>query len=128
MSELGEQIGYDQNGFRVTGWDNSGVAASVSVGTPLPIQVIAPNQRAVDTGAVNAYLFNPPLAWGSYAAGNTVYGRISVTNTGASTGNVSSLGVKNIKTMTGAALPAGALVAGVWYAFVYDGTNLQIIE
>ena len=53
---------------------------------------------AVDTGAANAYLVSLQMTPASYSDGMTVIMRPLASNTGASTINVDSLGVKSIKT------------------------------
>lgn len=49
-------------------------------------------------------------------------------NTGASTGNVAGLGVKNIKTPAGNDPAGGDIPAGLEVTLVYDGTNLVIYD
>lgn len=68
---------------------------------------------AVDTGVVNAYLVSLPQAPASYTDGLHVVMRPLNTNTGASTINVNSLGVKSIRGTDSAALQAGYISAGV---------------
>lgn len=83
---------------------------------------------AVDTGAggANVYTVNPPIAWTSYAAGQTIRFKVANAATGASTINVSGLGAKSLQKMTTGALAAlgasGDLVTAGTYTAVYDGT------
>jgi parallel beta-helix repeat protein len=67
---------------------------------------------AVDSGAADAYVVSLPHAPASYADGLLVSFRPTNTNTGASTINVNSLGVKSIRNTSGNALSAGDITAG----------------
>lgn len=80
-----------------------------------------------DTGAVNAYVITPVPAITAYAKYQTWVVDIGTENTGASTMNISALGVRNIfNYRTGAALTGGELVAGL-NRFVDDGTQLILM-
>ena len=80
-------------------------------------------------GAVNAYTFTeignnqPPKG---YTVGMRVRGIINITSTGAATGNVAGLGIKNIKTKDGNNPQAGDLTATELVELRYDGVNLII--
>jgi hypothetical protein len=86
-------------------------------------------QHAAGGGSTNTYTASLSPAPASYVAGLLLYVLIpaSSTNTGACTLNVNSLGAKSIKTQAGADPASGALVSGGIYAFIYDGTNFQLI-
>jgi len=91
-------------------------AATAAAFALLPDETLLDQGRvtyAVDTGAANAYLVALPNTLAAYTDGAHVIMRPSATNTGASTVNVDSLGVKSIKTNTGAALSAGDITVGV---------------
>ena len=91
-------------------------AATAAAFALLPDETLLNQGRvnyAVDTGAANAYLVALPTALAAYTDGAHVVMRPSATNTGASTINVDSLGVKSIRTNTGAALSAGDITVGV---------------
>ena len=79
------------------------------------------------TGSANTYLLAPNVTYAAYARGDMFRIEINVTNTGASTLNVSSLGAKNILKANGDALLAGDLVAGGVYDVVYDGTQFRLL-
>jgi hypothetical protein len=82
-----------------------------------------------DGGAVNAYTVTP--AYGTLVAYGTRMLTVfspTITNTGASTLNISALGVKNILSVSGAALVAGDLVAGNLYAAFYNGTEFRLLS
>ena len=81
-----------------------------------------------DTGAVNAYAIAPSPVISAYTAGLIVSFAPANTNTGASTLNVNSLGVKSLTTAAGAALVAGQLVAGSEVIAIYDGTKFQVVN
>jgi len=68
---------------------------------------------AVDTGAVNAYVVALPYVPSGYVDGLAVVFRPLNTNTGVSTINVNSLGVKSIRRSDGSAVSAGDIVVGV---------------
>lgn len=82
---------------------------------------------AADTGAANAYAIAPTPSVAAYTSGQVFWIRIANTNTGASTINVSGLGVKNIK-VGEADVAAGQLAAGQVYGVQYDGTDFQLID
>jgi len=86
------------------------------------IQTGATIQTAVDTGVVNAYKINPTAAPTEYADGLMVWLKPTVTNTGASTIDVSDLGVKTIRSTIRSALVGGELLAGHWHQLKYSGT------
>lgn len=76
-----------------------------------------------DTGAADAYLVTLPYAPSSYASGLSVRFIPLATNTGASTINVNSLGVKSIRDPVGAALAAGLITVGVPCELCYSATT-----
>lgn len=81
---------------------------------------------ATDTGTANNYILSlsPPIS--SYVTNSFFVFRPNNTNTGASTVNINSLGVKSIK--VGAAdVLSGQLTSGLTYLIQYDGTNFQLI-
>ncbi|MDE1174510.1 MAG: hypothetical protein PW790_12695 [Parvibaculaceae bacterium] len=82
---------------------------------------------AQDTGAANALVISPALAVTALIAGHKFTVKVNAANTGATTLKVNALEPVPIKTITGAALSAGALPAGGIVQFCYDGTNFQVI-
>jgi hypothetical protein len=78
---------------------------------------------AVDTGVADAYLVALPHAPVSYSDGLHVRFKPANTNTGASTMNVSSLGVKSIKKINGDALSSGDLTANGTVDIYYNSTT-----
>lgn len=81
------------------------------------------------TGSGNAYVATPSPAWNAYAAGNILVVKPNVTNTGAATVNVSSLGAKPIKKLDGTTdVRGGDLIAGNIYILIYDGTSFLLID
>lgn len=78
-----------------------------------------------DTGAANALLINPTPAWTEYKEGSRLWVLVNATNTGSTTINVSSLGVKNVLANDGTNLNAGELQAGGVYMLVFDGTQFK---
>ena len=83
---------------------------------------------AADTGAADAYLIapNPPIT--AYTAGQIFYMKATNANTGASTVNVNSLGIKSIKRDGSTALTAGDILADEIVTLIYDGTNFQLVN
>lgn len=77
-------------------------------------------------GAANVYTVTPTTALSSYVSPMVLLFSPTVANTGASTINVSGLGAKTIKTVSGADLTTADLVVGLWYAAIYDGTNFNL--
>jgi hypothetical protein len=80
-----------------------------------------------DTGAADAYVVTFATAPIAYNAGLHINMKVATTNTGASTVNVNSLGVKAIKRADGTDVVAGDLTAGRIVSLIYDGTNFQLI-
>lgn len=78
----------------------------------------------IDTtgGAADAYTLTPSPAASSYSDGDTYFVKISATNTGASTINISGLGLRDITRPNGIALQAGDLTAGQVYTIKYNST------
>lgn len=74
-------------------------------------------------GSADTYTLTPNRTISAYADGLSFRVTANVTNTGASTLNVSGLGAKAIKKSDGSALEAGDFVAGRMYLLTYDGTD-----
>jgi len=85
------------------------------------------NWYAVDTGAVNAYVVSPTPALVALTTGASVFFKVLNAPTGASTINVSSLGVKNLMKQTTAGVAAlgtaGDMNTSGIYQAIYDGTE-----
>lgn len=79
-----------------------------------------------DGGAVNAYTVTPATALLAYSSRMILVFSPTVTNTGAATINVSGLGPKDIKSVSGAAMVAGDLAAGTIYAAFYNGSEFRL--
>lgn len=82
----------------------------------------------VDGGVANAYTLTPATALPAYIARMIIEFSPTVTNTGASTLNISALGVLPLVSVSGAALMAGELQAGWYYAGIYDGTSVRLLS
>lgn len=80
-----------------------------------------------DVGAVNAITITPTPALTEYTTRMLVVWHQSITNTGATTMNISGLGAKVVVSVANAALVSGDLVAGRAYVGEYDGTSIQLI-
>lgn len=78
-------------------------------------------------GTVDAITLTPSPAITTYSAGQEVLFIASGANTGATTVNVSGLGVKSITKNGATALSAGDIASGAMVRIVYDGTRFQKI-
>jgi hypothetical protein len=83
---------------------------------------------ATDTGIANAYVTTITPAPASYVAGLKIYLLIAHANSGASTINVNSLGVKNITNLDQTALVSGQIATGMIAILQYDGTQFQLLN
>jgi hypothetical protein len=81
---------------------------------------------AQDTGGTNAYVIAPSPAITSYVAGQVFYFDADNNNTGATTLNVSGLGVKAVQN-SGSALSANQILAAGLTGVIYDGTQFQLL-
>lgn len=87
-------------------------------------------EHHIDTGVANAYVLNPvsPLKSPvSYFNGFTVSFKPGNINTGASTVNIASLGVKNITDINGAALSAGVISGSVLIKYNLTDDRFEVI-
>lgn len=103
---------------------NTGDQTLSSLGAA-PVKI--PVQYCVDSGAANAYVVTPAVAWTAYTAGQELRVRIAHDNTGACTINVSGLGVVSIKTQADANPGAAALKTNGIYGMICDGSLLQLL-
>ena len=81
-------------------------------------------------GTANAITIALTKAPASYGTPFRVIFKATNTNTGATTVNVNSLGIKNIQKFSGGslgALAAGDIVSGGIYEIAYDGTQFQLL-
>ena len=78
------------------------------------------SNSAVTTGSADAYLATISPGPTAYAARQRYTLTINATNTGASTLNINSLGIRTIKRLDGSDLEAGDLQINRTYDFVYD--------
>lgn len=80
----------------------------------------------LDVGTVNAIVITPVTPLLEYTTRMMIVWLQGVTNTGATTINVSGLGAKAVVSVANAALASGDLVAGRVYVGIYDGTSVQL--
>lgn len=80
-----------------------------------------------DGGAANAYTLTPANALPAYGNKMVAVFAPTAANTGASSLNISGLGVKSLTSVSGAALVAGDLAVGSIYAAYYDGTRFRLL-
>lgn len=81
-----------------------------------------------DGGAVNAYTLTPSTALTEYSERTVYLIEPTATNTAAATLSVSGLSAKAIKSVSGADLAAGDLVAGAPYAVIDNGTEFRLLS
>jgi len=81
----------------------------------------------VDTGAANSIVVTTPTSvTATYTAGLLLAVKVIAANTGASTINVNSLGLKNILNPDGSALASGQMPINSVVGLVYDGTQFLL--
>jgi hypothetical protein len=79
-------------------------------------------------GSADAYTVTLNAGYTSYFEGMLFSMSIPANNTGgACTLNVNAIGAESVVDASGNNPPAGALVSGGIYTFVYDGTNFQVV-
>ncbi len=78
-------------------------------------------------GSVNAYTLTPSTAVVAYVANTILVIKVHIANTSASTINVSALGTRNIKTVSGAALTSADMPIDCYVAMVDTGAEYRII-
>ncbi len=83
---------------------------------------------AVDTGSANAMAVTLSPVPASYATGMRIRVKAANSNTGDTTINVNSLGVKTIKKDATRTLSSGDILSGQIVELVYDGTYFQLIS
>lgn len=112
-----------------------GLTQKVSSATIAAGYVSITNQRnstyvsGIDIGAPNALVINPTTPYISYGFGTIISVKVANKNTGASTANVNSLGVRNIKVLTPLGLmntAGGEMLSGGVYDLFDDGANFQL--
>lgn len=118
---LTDGLGYkfvlvDIFGNTIGTWDN--LYGGISTSNPL----IAGNIQYVGTvgGSANAITLTPTIAATAYTAGLAYSFTAGSTNTGATTVNVSGVGITNIYQMGGAALTGGEITANGMYILEYS--------
>lgn len=122
------EIWYDTTNKRLTVGDGSNVG-----GIEVPNYIDLQNgtfDYALATGTANAIaVTTAPSNPSAYVSGQRIKVKIATTNTGSTTINWGSLGVKTIRKWSSGSLIdliGGELIAGMIIEFVYDGTYFQI--
>lgn len=82
--------------------------------------------QVTTTGTANAQVLTFSVAPGALAFADVFFFEAGITNTGATTLNINSLGAKAIQ-WAGSALIGGEIVSGQCYGVRYDGTQFQLI-
>lgn len=86
-----------------------------------------PIDYAADTGAADAYVIALTPALTAHVTGLPLHFKATNANTGASTLAVNGLAAVAIKDIAGAALAAGAIVAGQMCTVIYTGTVYMLM-
>lgn len=81
-----------------------------------------------DGGAVNAYAITPSHAVVAYVSRMIAVFSPTIDNTGTTTLNVSGLGAKALRSVSGEELVPGDLVAGSIYGAVYTDTEFRLLS
>lgn len=92
------------------------------------IATLKVHNYAADTGSANTYVIAPSPAITAYTTGAIFSFKATNANTGASTLNINSLGVKTIKKNVTTDLGPNDILANQIIIVEYDGTNFQLIS
>ena len=82
---------------------------------------------ATESGTASAHVLTPTTALVGYTTGLMLLYRPTNAGTGALTVNVSALGAKNVKTISGADPTSGDILVNQPVLLVYDGTNFVLL-
>jgi hypothetical protein len=85
-------------------------------------------QFIADSGVANAYVLTLTVPLAGLTTGNFIWFNTTHPNTGASTVNVSGLGVKNITFAGANALRGGEILSGIQYMLQWDGTQWELLN
>ena len=77
-------------------------------------------------GTADAITLTPSPALPAYVTGQVYYFKATATNTDDVTVNISGLGAKSIKDVTGSEIFVGGIASGRIYQIIYDGTDFRI--
>jgi microcystin-dependent protein len=88
--------------------------------------LITRNYAGLTTGTSTAYIATPTPAWDAYTTSGLVVIIPHITNTGASTINISGLGARDLK-IGNAAIAAGVLQQNVPTIMAYTGTYFEVL-
>ncbi|NDD53290.1 tail fiber protein [bacterium] len=88
--------------------------------------LITRNYAGLTTGTSTAYIATPSPTWNAYTTSGLIVIIPHVTNTGASTLNVSGLGAKDLK-IANTALGSGVLQQNVPTVLAYTGTYFEVL-
>lgn len=101
---------------------------SQATDTVAGIATLKVHNYAADTGSANTYVIAPSPAITAYTTGAIFSFKAANANTGASTLNINSLGVKTIKKNVTTDLGPNDILANQIIIVEYDGTNFQLIS
>lgn len=120
----GDLTTFTAHKFLGNGTGSTAVAAPTTIGS----SDTSPNWYAADSGAANAYVVAPTPALTALTTGSAIFFTTTNANSGASTINVSALGVKALDKLGVSALVSGDILSGAVYEAVYDGTEWIVLN
>ena len=120
----GDLTTFTAHKFLGNGTASTAVAAPTTIGS----SDTSPMWYAADSGAANAYVVAPSPALTALTVGSAVFFTTANANSGASTINVSGLGVKALDKLNVSALVSGDILATAVYEAVYDGTEWILLN
>lgn len=129
VSTLRSELANDNpgtDGSNIVGYYD--VLASAQTTVHNQLQLLTSNLRlfGTDSGSVNALALTIASNTATYIPNMVIAIIVANTNTSAATINFNGLGIVNIKTMSGASLSGGELIAGNLVTMIYDGTNFRL--
>lgn len=83
---------------------------------------------AADTGSTDTYAITLSPAPAAYTTGMVVYFKAATANTGAASLNVNALGAKTIVKRVNTTLDDNDILASMFCAVIYDGTNFVLLN
>lgn len=83
---------------------------------------------AADAGSTDDYVITLSPAPAAYTTGMIVYFKAATANTGAASLNVNALGVKTIVKRVNTTLADNDILANMFCAVIYDGTNFVLLN
>lgn len=119
--------GPGSNGYTLQSNGLGGCSFQTAGGASVDASTVKNAIYVPDGGTANAITGTTTTTFPGYVTGQFYTFKKNVTNTSATTINISAAGVKSVTKNGSTALAAGNLVAGTTYVAVYDGTQVQVL-